>query len=113
MLIGASIFIAIEAISRLSAREHPDVDAAWLVFALLGGVMVIDASRASISFRASRTYSSPALAASALHFASDFVGSAAVLVGLVAVRAGCAPAGDSVAALLVAALRAPRSVGGW
>ena len=103
VLIGASIFIAIEAISRLSAREHPDVDAAWLVFALLGGVMVIDASRASISFRASRTYSSPALAASALHFASDFVGSAAVLVGLVAVRAG-APGGDSVAALLVAAL---------
>jgi len=103
VLIGASIFIAILAISRLSANEHPEVDATWFVFALLGGVMLIDASRASISFRASRTYSSPALAASALHFASDFVGSGAVLVGLVAVRAG-APGGDSIAALLVAGL---------
>ncbi|MGI9657895.1 MAG: cation diffusion facilitator family transporter [Gaiellaceae bacterium] len=103
VLIGASIFIAIEAISRLSASEHPEVDATWFVFALLGGVMLIDASRASISFRASRTYASPALAASALHFASDFVGSGAVLVGLIAVRAG-APGGDSIAALLVAGL---------
>ena len=102
-LIGASIFIAVEAISRLAAREHPDVDASWFVFAVLGGVMFIDASRASISFRAARTYSSPALAASALHFASDFVSSGAVLIGLVAVRAG-APGGDSIAALLVAGL---------
>ena len=103
VLIGASIFIAVEAISRLSSSEHPDVDATWFVFVLLGGVLLIDASRATISYRASRTYSSPALAASALHFASDFVGSAAVVVGLVAVRAG-APSGDSIAALLVAGL---------
>ena len=103
VLIGASIFISVEAIRRLSASEHPEVDATWYAFALLGGVMLVDASRASISYRAAKTYSSPALAASALHFASDFVGSGAVLVGLLAVRAG-APGGDSVAALLVAAL---------
>lgn len=103
VLIGASIFIAIEAGSRLTASSHPDVDAAWFAFALLGGVMVIDASRALISYRVARTYSSPALAASALHFASDFIGSGAVLVGLLAVRAG-APGGDSIAALLVAGL---------
>ena len=103
VLIGASIFIAVEAISRLSANTHPDVDAAWFAFAVLGGVMLVDASRAWISFRASRTYSSPALAASAVHFASDLVSSAAVLIGLLAVRAG-APGGDSIAALLVAGL---------
>ena len=103
VLIGASIFISVEAIRRLAASEHPDVDATWYAFALLGGVMLVDASRASISYRAAKTYSSPALAASALHFASDFVGSGAVLIGLVAVRAG-APGGDSIAALLVAIL---------
>lgn len=102
-LIVVSIFIAIEAISRLTAQEHPEVDATWFVFALLAGVMVIDASRALILHRAAKRYSSPALAASALHFASDLVGSAAVLAGLLAVRAGT-PAGDSIAALLVAGL---------
>ncbi len=102
-LIVASIFIAIEAVSRLTADDHPNVDATWFVFAILGGVMAIDLSRAFISYRASKRYASPALAASALHFASDLVGSAAVLVGLLAVRAGT-PAGDSIAALLVAGL---------
>ena len=42
-LIVASIFIAIEAISRLTASDHPEVEAAWFSFVLLGGVMVIDA----------------------------------------------------------------------
>ena len=102
-LIGVSVFIAIEAISRLTAETHPEVDAAWFVFALLGGVMAIDASRAIVSHRASKRYASPALAASAVHFASDLVGSAAVLVGFLLVRAGT-PAGDSIAALLVACL---------
>ncbi len=53
--------------------------------------------------RAARRYSSPALASNALHFGSDLVGTMAVLVGLLAVRAGW-PAGDSLAALFVAFL---------
>jgi cation diffusion facilitator family transporter len=102
-LIGISIFIAIEAISRLTADTHPKVDAAWFVFVLLAGVIAIDASRAIVSHRASKRYASPALAANAVHFTSDFVGSGAVLVGFLLVRAGT-PAGDSIAALLVACL---------
>jgi divalent metal cation (Fe/Co/Zn/Cd) transporter len=43
------------------------------------------------------------LLSNAVHFGSDFAGSLAVLIGLVAVSAGW-PAGDSVAALFVAAL---------
>jgi len=45
-------------------------------------VLVVDATRATVSLRASRRYGSAALAASALHFASDLVGSAAGLVVL-------------------------------
>jgi len=70
---------------------------------LLVVVLVIDASRALISLRASRRYRSAALAANALHFASDLAGTLAVLVGLVLAGMGYADA-DSIAALLVAVL---------
>ena len=53
--------------------------------------------------RTARRFDSAALLSNALHFGSDFAGSLAVLVGLVAVSAGW-PAGDSVAALFVGAL---------
>jgi divalent metal cation (Fe/Co/Zn/Cd) transporter len=66
-------------------------------------VIVVDVSRTIVSWRGSRQYESAALQASALHFGSDLVGSTAVLVGLVLVRAGYARA-DSAAALFVAAL---------
>ena len=66
-------------------------------------MIVIDASRALVSWRASRKLWSAALASNALHFSSDLLGSAAVLVGLLFVRAGYHDA-DSIAALIVAAL---------
>ena len=66
-------------------------------------MLLIDVSRTAVSVRAARRFSSPALASNALHFGSDLAGTLAVLVGLVAVRAGW-PAGDSVAALFVAFL---------
>ena len=69
----------------------------------VGVVIAIDISRTLASVRAARQYSSPALASNALHFASDLVGTLAVLAGLVAVRAGW-QAGDSLAALFVAFL---------
>lgn len=101
-LVAVSIAIAVAAIRRLAAGGH-EVDAAWWTFAVVGVVIGIDASRALVLWRAGRRYASPALGASALHFASDLAGSLAVLVGLVATRAGHA-AGDSAAALLVACL---------
>jgi divalent metal cation (Fe/Co/Zn/Cd) transporter len=66
-------------------------------------VIVIDASRAFVSWRTSRRVGSPALEANAVHFASDLAGSTAVLVGLFAARAGEHWA-DSAAALFVAGL---------
>lgn len=103
ILVVASLFIAWRALDRLVTGAHPEIDAVWWAFIVLGVVIAIDIARASASYRASRRFGSPALAASALHFAGDLAGSLAVLVGLLAVRAGF-PEGDAAAALLVAAL---------
>jgi cation diffusion facilitator family transporter len=102
ILVVASVWIAIESISRLGGPVHR-VDAAWYVLVVVGVVIVIDASRSLTARRAGQRLHSPALSANALHFALDLVGSVAVFVGLVLVRAGYDRA-DSVAALLVAVL---------
>lgn len=102
ILVGLSILISFAAIRRL-VDGTADVDATWYAFLVIVIVMVIDASRATISHRAARRYSSAAFGASALHFASDLAGSTAVLIGLLAARAGH-PEGDAAAALFVAVL---------
>jgi divalent metal cation (Fe/Co/Zn/Cd) transporter len=66
-------------------------------------VIAVDLSRTFVLWRASRQYSSAALAATAVHFASDLVGTLGVLVGLVFVRAGYTRA-DAAAGLFVAVL---------
>lgn len=99
-----SAFIGYQAISRLTdAGTAHVIEVRWWVLLVLVVVIVVDGSRAVLSRRASRRYSSPALAANALHFASDLAGSLAVLAGLVFVSAGYQSA-DAVAALIVAAL---------
>jgi cation diffusion facilitator family transporter len=99
----ASVFVAFRAIERLTGSSDVEVDAAWYAFVVLGVVMAIDATRAFVSWRESRRYTSAALASNALHFSSDLAGTAAVFVGLLGVRAGYQHA-DSIAALFVAAL---------
>jgi cation diffusion facilitator family transporter len=103
ILVLASIFVAFRAIQRLAGSTDAHVDAAWYAIAVIVVVIFIDASRALVSWRASRQLRSAALASNALHFSSDLLGSAAVLVGLLFVRGGYQHA-DSVAALIVAAL---------
>jgi cation diffusion facilitator family transporter len=102
ILVLASIVIAFEAIDRL-AGHGPTVDARWYVLAVVGAVILIDVGRSRTLHRAAHEHSSAALSANALHFTLDLVGSVAVLIGLVLVRAGH-PQADSIAALLVAAL---------
>ncbi len=102
-LVAASLFIIWRAVSHITGRTEPTVEAKWYALAVIGAVIVIDASRMLVSLRTARRYGSPALQANALHFGSDLVGSAAVLIGLVFVRAGYDDA-DSAAALFVAVL---------
>lgn len=102
-LLVVSAVIVYESISRLTGRSAAEVDATWWAFLVLGVVLIVDVSRAVISARAAKEHSSAALAANALHFASDFAGTLAVIVGLLLVRAGYGSA-DAWAALFVAAL---------
>lgn len=98
-----SIGVAALAVGRLAGWLETEVDAAWWVFAAIAAVIMIDVSRTIVSLRTARRFRSDALLSNAVHFAGDIAGTLAVLAGLLAVRAGW-PEGDSIAALLVAAL---------
>jgi cation diffusion facilitator family transporter len=102
-LVVASVFIAVQAVTRLVGGSHEALDPQWWTFLVLGVVLVVDVSRMVVSRRAAVTHHSPALASNALHFASDMVGTIAVLIGLLLARAG-SPSADSFAALAVAVL---------
>jgi cation diffusion facilitator family transporter len=102
-LLVISGLLAWRAIDRLAAAQPPEVDAAWWAFVVLGLVILVDASRASLSYRAAREHHSAALESNALHFASDLLGTLAVVVGLIFVAAG-EPRADAVAALIVAGI---------
>ena len=101
-LAAAATWIAVEALLRLSEGSSP-VEAPWYAFAALVAVLAVDAGRAGISLRQGRLDRNAALIANAWHFGSDFEGTLAVLVGLALVAAGV-PAGDSLAAIFVAAI---------
>jgi cation diffusion facilitator family transporter len=102
-LVVVSLFISERALERLAGATSAHVKVTWYALAVVVVVLCIDSSRAVVSFRTSRQYDSPALASNALHFASDFLGSAAVLAGLLAARDGY-PKGDAIAALFVGVL---------
>jgi cation diffusion facilitator family transporter len=103
LLVVASLAIAWRALWRLTGLAHGQVDPKGYALVVVGVVMVIDVSRAFVSYRTARRMRSPALESNAVHFASDFFGSTAVLIGLVAARHGAHWA-DSAAALFVAVL---------
>ena len=102
-LIVVSALLAWNAVDRLASDTPPEVDAAWWAFVVLAVVIVVDASRATLSLRAAREHHSAALESNALHFASDLLGTLAVVVGLGFVAAG-EPRADSIAALVVAVI---------
>lgn len=102
ILVIGGLFVSVEAIVRLlDGAAAPDTG--WYVFAVIAVTLVVDATRTLSSVRAARRFRSPALGSNAFHFAADMAGSVAVLIGLLAARAGFAR-GDAIAALVVAAL---------
>jgi cation diffusion facilitator family transporter len=102
-LVLVSLLISVQSLTRLIGGDHGNVRATWYALVVLGVVIVIDVSRTLVSLRGARRYGSAALASNALHFASDLLGSIAVLAGLLLTRAGY-PQADAVAALFVAVL---------
>jgi cation diffusion facilitator family transporter len=102
LLVGGFIVVW-QSVQRLLAHGGHKLEANWLVFVVLGVVIVVDVSRTITSLRTARHYGSPALRSNAFHFGADMAGSLAVLVALLFVRAGHAKA-DAYAALFVSAL---------
>ena len=102
-LLLVALAIGYESVHRLATGGSEGVEATWWSFLVLGIVITIDVSRIVASGRSARRYGSPALAANAIHFASDLAGSLAVLAGTILVATGT-PDGDAVAGVLVAAL---------
>jgi cation diffusion facilitator family transporter len=98
-LVALAIVILVEAVRRL--RETVEIDANALAFGVLIVSIIVDISRSTLLSRVVRETKSDALAADALHFASDIVGSSVALLGLIATRFGY-PKGDALAALAVA-----------
>ena len=103
ILVLASLFLAFRAIMQLTGSTPSHVRVPWYAFAVLIGVIVIDASRSIVSWRAAKRFGSAAMKSNALHFASDLLGSWAVLVALILAHAGYSRA-DAVAALFVGVL---------
>ena len=102
ILVVCALVIAATAAARLVQGSHV-VHVDWVALTVIFVVIVIDASRALVSFRAARRFQSAAFAMNVLHFGSDLAGSLAVLFGLLLARAGY-PGADAVAALFVSAL---------
>jgi cation diffusion facilitator family transporter len=108
LLLAATAYIAWEAIHRIVSGSADVEVQGWLLLVMVV-VITIDVWRVVASHRAAVAYGSPALASNALHFAGDLAGSIAVFIGLGMVAFGF-DAGDSIAALVVAAIVA---VGAW
>jgi cation diffusion facilitator family transporter len=94
--------VAVEAVKRLMEGGSP-VTFSVIPFIVLGIEMAVNAWRARALWRAAKEHSSQALAADALHFASDFFGSIPVIIGLLLAAYGY-NWGDPAAALVVAVL---------
>jgi len=98
-----------EAISRLIAPGHHQVETTVWAFGVIIVSIVVDFFRARALSRTAKATHSHALEADALHFSSDLWSSLAVLAGLIAVHFGAHWA-DAAAALLVSVLIC---IAGW
>jgi cation diffusion facilitator family transporter len=102
LLLVTCIWIIHEAVDRLKG-EGGEVEVTTAAFVVMVISIVIDYSRSSALYRIAKKYKSQALMADALHFSSDILSSAVVIVGLIFVKMGY-PYGDPIAALGVALL---------
>lgn len=90
-----------EAISRLQSGSEPHVAVTPIVIGVLLFSMIVDAARWRTLTKVARETRSEALAAEAIHFSTDFVGTTLVLIGLVLSWAGV-PWADTITALALA-----------
>jgi cation diffusion facilitator family transporter len=102
LLFLTSAWVIYEAAGRLIKGGH-EIEVTWYAIAVVVVSIVVDISRARALKKVAKETGSQALEADALHFSSDIVSSAVVLVGLVFVHFGLGWA-DAVAGIFVAIL---------
>jgi cation diffusion facilitator family transporter len=100
LLFGLSLVVVGEAIRRLGETDVA-IDAGWPAYGVLLASILVDYFRSRSLSEIAREERSEALAADALHFASDLVSSVLALIGIAAVHFGF-PQGDALASLGVA-----------
>ena len=114
LLLGTCIWVVYEGVHRLTSGDSPVVPSLWGV-GVMAFSMAIDINRVRVLRRVAKTFNSQALEADALHFSTDILSSAVVLVGVLAVWLAQAmnlpeplsrvlSQADTVAALIVAAI---------
>lgn len=101
LLFGLALLVVGEAVRRLQ-EPHVEIDAGWPVYAVLGISIAVDFVRSRQLGAIAAQERSDALAADALHFASDLISSILVLIGIFAANLGFQQ-GDALAAFGVAA----------
>lgn len=101
LLLITCVWIIKEAINRLMYNNTPEVN--FWSYAVIISSIIIDFSRARVLSRTAKKYNSQALEADAMHFSSDILSSAVVLLGLVLTQLNI-KAADATAALMVALL---------
>jgi len=109
VLLLTSGWIIYAAVQRLLSRAS-EVRVAWYSVVVLVISIVVDFSRSRMLKKVAMETKSQALEADALHFSSDILSSAVVLVGIVLVAAGMVRA-DAIAGIAVALLIAYAAVG--
>ncbi|MEI8396869.1 MAG: cation diffusion facilitator family transporter [Rhodospirillaceae bacterium] len=100
LLVLTSFWIIWESVHRLLAQTI-EVEATWYAVVLILVVIVVDINRSRALLKVAKETGSQALEADAMHYMSDILSSAAVLLGLGFVWYGW-PRGDAIAALFVA-----------
>lgn len=100
LLLVTSIWIIYEAVSRLLSGSVQVEITVWSYIIVITS-MVIDFSRSRKLLKESKRHNSQALEADAIHFSTDILSSACVLLGLVLANFGYHKA-DSIAAICVA-----------
>jgi cation diffusion facilitator family transporter len=103
ILYGGAGFIVLRGIEALRSATPPELQPSLVVFGVIGIAILIDVWRTVVSMRSAREHSSAAFRSNAFHFGGDLVGTVAVLIGMLFVRAGY-PHADAVAALCVACI---------
>jgi cation diffusion facilitator family transporter len=110
IMLASCAWIVYEAIGRIVLHHHLALAPSLWPFAVLLLSLVVDFTRSRTLGRIARQHRSPALAADALHFATDMWATLAVMLGLAAAYAGerlrlpRLELADPIAALVVAAV---------